>query len=108
MLEGQLSEKEKHLKDREVELQAAKRQLAELEAASDQTVRLFQADANEKEDLLRARETALKEQEKSSEDRLRALETQLVEKQGLVDTRSGEVESLRSKPAARSNWRMKG
>lgn len=96
-LEGQLSDKEKHLKDRELELQAVKGQLAELEAANDQTARLFQADAKEKEDLLRARESALKELEKRSEDRLRALETQLSEKQELVDDRSGEVESLRSK-----------
>lgn len=96
-LEGQLGEKEKSLKDREVELQAVKRQLAELDAANDQTVRLFQADAKEKEDLLRAREAALKELEKRSEDRLRALEAQLAEKQGLADARHGEVETLRSK-----------
>ena len=96
-LEGQLGEKEKSLKDREVELQAAKRQLAELDATNDQTVRLFQAGAKEKEDLLRAREAALKELEKRSEDRLRALEAQLAEKQELVDGRHGEVDSLRSK-----------
>ena len=96
-LQGQLSEKEKHLKNREVELQAAKRQLAELDAANDQTARLFQADAKEKDDLLRARESALKDLEKRSEERLRALEAQLAEKQGLVDARSGEVESLRSR-----------
>ena len=96
-LEGQLGEKEKSLKDREVELQAAKRQLAELDAANDQTVRLFQADAKEKDDLLRARDAALKELEKRSEDRLRALEAQLAETQGLAEVRHGEVESLRSK-----------
>ena len=96
-LEAQLNDKEKNLRNRELELQIAKRQLTEMDAASDQTVRKFQADAKAKDDLLRARESALKELEKRSADRLHALEAQLAEKQGLVDTRRGEVDSLRSK-----------
>ena len=96
-LEIQLGEKEKSLKDRELELATVKRQLAELDAGNDQTVRLFQADAKEKEDLLRSREEALAALEKRSADRLRALEMQLAERQGLVDSRGSEVEVLRSK-----------
>jgi chromosome segregation ATPase len=96
-LKAELSEKEKSLKDRELELQAAKRQLAELDSANDQTVRLFQAEAKEKDDLLRARDQALKELEKRSDDRVRAIEAQLAEKQGLAESRRGEIESLRSK-----------
>ena len=69
----------------------------ELAAANEQSARLFQADAKEKEDLLRARETALTALEKRSEDRLHALETQLAEKQAVVDTRASEAEVLRSK-----------
>jgi len=97
ILEGQISEKEKNLKDREVELEAAQRQLADLDAANEQTLRLFQADAKEKEDLLRARERELKELEKRGEDRLRAVEAQLAETKGMAEVRGGEVESLRSK-----------
>ena len=96
-LEGQLGEKDKTLKDRELELKTVQRQLAELDAANEQTARLFQADAKEKDDLLRAREATLTALEKRSEDRFHALETQLAEKQGLVDTRASEVEVLRAK-----------
>ena len=96
-LEGQLGDTAKTLKARERELETAQRQLLELNAANEQSARLFQADAKEKEDLLRAREAALTALEKRSEDRLRALETQLAEKQTLVDTRASESEVLRSK-----------
>lgn len=96
-LESALGEKEKRLKDRELELAAVQRQLAELEAANDQTAHLFQADAKEKEELLRQREAALNETEKRGEERLRALEAQLAERQSMIESRGGEVEMLRAK-----------
>src|SRR5439155_446132 len=96
-LESQLSLKDKLLNERDKELEALKGQLAREEAAKAQTESSLADELRKEKRALQAKDSAMKELEKSLTAKLQALEAQMREKQGLLQSRSTELDALRSK-----------
>ena len=95
-LESQLSLKDKLLNERDQELEALKRQLAREEAAKAQTESSLADELRKEKRALQAKDSAMKELERGLTAKLQALEAQLREKQGLLQSRSNELNALRS------------
>ena len=95
-LETQLNEKDKVMTEREKELATLKVQLTRTGAAKNQVESSLAEELRKEREALRAKDSAIKEQEKDWRGKLHALETQMNEKQELLQTRSTELEALKS------------
>jgi chromosome segregation ATPase len=95
---GRLAEKEKLLKDRDAELLALRSRvhaLAETGSAKAQSQGLLQQELKSQAEALRAKDAAIKEQEKKLDGKVQALEIQLTEKEGLLQSRSTELDGVK-------------
>jgi chromosome segregation ATPase len=95
-LEDQLNNKEKLLTERDKELDTLKMQLTRTGAAKNQVETSLAEELRKEREALRARDAAVKGLEKDWRGKLDALETQLTEKQELLQSRSTELEALKS------------
>lgn len=98
VFEGRLAEKEKLLKDRDAELQAFRSRvhaLAEKGSAKEQSQSLLQQELKSQAEALRAKDAAITELEKQLDGNIQALETELTEKEGLLQSRSTELDGLK-------------
>ena len=98
VLLGELSEKERQLKARDVELVTLKSNaLADTDPALARTPadRLLREELKKKTETLQAKDAAIKELEQRSNAKARLWESQLREKDGLLRDRDGELEGLR-------------
>jgi chromosome segregation ATPase len=95
-LETQLNEKDKVMTEREKELATLKVQLTRTGAAKNQVESSLAEELRKEREALRAKDSAIKELEKDWRGKLHALETQINEKQELLQTRSTELEALKS------------
>ena len=95
-LETQLNEKDKVMTEREKELATLKVQLTRTGAAKNQVESSLAEELRKEREALRAKDSAIKELEKDWRGKLHALETQMNEKQELLQTRSTELEALKS------------
>jgi chromosome segregation ATPase len=84
------------LQEREWELPAFKKQLAELSASKDQAVRSLEETVEKNTELPRMKESALNALENRGET-IRSLENQLTEKEELLVSRDADLKALRSK-----------
>ncbi len=99
-LETQLGEKDKLLRDREVELNGFQRQLREVETAREQMEERLQAELRKSEDERRAKERIAIEVEQRLTANVHALRTEVGEKDLLLQVRDGELTSLKSEVKA--------
>ncbi len=95
---GELSEKERQLKARDVELVTIKSNaLAETDSGLARTPadRLLREELKKKNEILQAKDAAIKELEQRLNAKTRLWESQLREKDGLLKGRDGELDGLR-------------
>ena len=95
---GRLAEKEKLLKDRDAELLALRSRvhaLAQTGSAKEQSQSLLQQELKSQAEALRAKDAAIKELEKKLDGKIHALEIQLTEKEGLLQSRSTELDGVK-------------
>jgi len=95
---GRLAEKEKLLKDRDAELLALRSRvhaLAQTGSAKEQSQSLLQQELKSHAEALRAKDAAIKEMEKKLDGNIQALEIQLTEKEGLLQSRSTELDGVK-------------
>jgi chromosome segregation ATPase len=95
-LENQLNDKEKLLRERDKELETFKAQLTRTGAAKNQVESSLAEELRKEREVLRTKDSDIKELEKEWRGKLHALETQMSEKQELLQIRSTELESLKS------------
>jgi chromosome segregation ATPase len=96
VLEGQLGDREKLVKGRDVEIGAVRQQLKEVIAAKEQAQLSFQQQLEQKGRDQQAKETAIKELEHRVGANIQALKTEIGEKDLLLQVRDGEIKSLKS------------
>jgi chromosome segregation ATPase len=96
-LESQLREKDELIHSGEAELNAFKKQLAELASSKEQAARTLQDDLRQKSELLDENAAAINALEERFSTRIHTLESALSEKQELVEARDAELKELRSK-----------
>lgn len=98
VFEGRLAEKEKLLKDRDAELLALRSKahaLAKTGSAKEQSRNLLQKQLESHGEALRAKDAIIKELETKTDGKMQALEIQLTEKEGLLQSRSTELDGLK-------------
>jgi len=95
-LETQVGVKETLLAERAKELEALKAQLARTGIAKTQAETLMAEELRKERQALQAKDSAVKDLEKKLTGTLRTLEAELSEKEGLLQSRSIELETLRS------------
>ena len=98
--ENQLREKAELLRERELELLAFKKQIAELNTAKEQAVRSLQETVKQNTDLLQTKDAALKTLENRFHETIRSLESQLSGKEELLESRDAELTAIGSKVGA--------
>ena len=82
------------LQEREQELLAFKKQLAELSASKDQAMRSLEETVEQNTELLRTKESALNALESRFSKTIRSLENQLTEKEELLVSRDADLKAL--------------
>ncbi|HUK40902.1 MAG TPA: hypothetical protein VLX11_07660 [Candidatus Acidoferrales bacterium] len=101
-LQKQLFDKDKLLKERDSEMDSLRSKIGSLTetlSISERTESMLLNDLKKEQRALRAKESAMKEQEHSLNARLRALETELHDKQELLGARAGEIDTLKAESA---------
>src|SRR5499425_2956111 len=102
-VESHLREKEELLKSRDGQLEALRSEvtvlterMAEIESVNKQAEGLLQEEVRRKEEVLQAKDVAIKELEEGLNAKVRAVESHLREKEELLKSRDGQLEALRS------------
>jgi len=95
-LEGQLSEREKLIKGRDVEINGLRRQLDDLAAAKEHSESSFQEQLEQRVKAQQASESGIKELEQRLGATVHALKTEVGEKNLLLEVRDGEISALQS------------
>src|SRR5262250_106183 len=106
-VESHLREKEELLKSRDGQLEALRSEvtalterMAEIESVNKQAEGLLQEEVRRKEEVLQAKDVAIKELEEGLNAKVRAVESHLREKEELLKSRDGQLEALRSEVTA--------
>ena len=97
--ESDLNVKELQLKGREAELDAFKKQVAELSASKEQSTRALQEELRKRNELLHEKEADAKALETRFTEKMRSLEIELAERQELLGGRATELAALTAKVA---------
>ena len=102
-VESHLSEKEELLKSRDGQLEALRSEvtalterMAEIESVNKQAEGLWQEEVRRKEEVLQAKDVAIKELEEGLNAKVHAVESHLREKEELLKSRDGQIQALRS------------
>src|SRR5215472_3323617 len=102
-VESHLREKEELLKSRDGQLQALRsevtvltQRMAEMESVNKQVQGLLQEEVMRKEEVLQAKDVAIKELEEGLNAKVHAVESHLREKEELLKSRDGQLQALRS------------
>src|SRR5215510_2281095 len=102
-VESHLREKEELLKSRDGQLEALRSEvtvlterMAEIESVNKQAEGLLQEEVRRKEEVLQAKDVAIKELEEGLNAKVHAVESHLSEKEELLKSRDGQLEALRS------------
>lgn len=95
-LETQQNLKEKLLKERDVELEALKAQLAKAATAKNQAEGFLAEELRKEKQALQEKDSAIKEVEKNLSGKVHALTVQLTEKEELLQVRNTEMEALKA------------
>jgi chromosome segregation ATPase len=110
-VESHLREKEELLKSRDGQLEALRSEvtalterMAEMESANKQVQGLLQEEVRRKEEVLQAKDFAIKELEEGLNAKVHAVESHLREKEELLKSRDGQLEALRFEK--RRCWRQ--
>jgi chromosome segregation ATPase len=98
-LETHMSVKEKLLRERDQELESLRSQLTQAGAAKTRAESFLTEEVKKEKQALQAKESAMKELEKSSSARIQGLTVQLTESEERLQVRSAELEALRSEVA---------
>src|SRR5215470_1026664 len=106
-VESHLREKEELLKSRDGQLEALRSEvtafterMAEMESVNKQAEGLLQEQVRRKEEVLQAKDFAIKELEEGLNAKVHAVESHLREKAELLKSRDGQLEALRSEVTA--------
>src|SRR5215467_15581037 len=106
-VESHLREKEDLLKSRDGQLEALRSEvtafterMAEMESVNKQVQGLLQEEVRRKEEVLQAKDVAIKELEEGLNAKVHAVESHLREKEELLKSRDGQLEALRSEVTA--------
>src|SRR5215470_2799878 len=106
-VESHLREKEELLKSRDGQLEALRSEvtvlterMAEIESVNKQAESLLQEEVRRKEEVLQAKDVAIKELEEGLNAKVHAVESHLSEKEELLKSRDGQLEALRSEVTA--------
>src|SRR5262244_2132043 len=106
-VESHLREKEELLKSRDGQLEALRSEvtafterMAEIESVNKQVQGLLQEEVVRKEEVLQAKDVAIKELEEGLNAKVHAVESHLREKEELLKSRDGQLEALRSEVTA--------
>jgi len=106
-VESHLREKEELLKSRDGQLRALRSEvtalterMAEIESVNKQAEDLLQEEVRRKEEVLQAKDVAIKELEEGLNAKVYAVESHLREKEELLKSRDGQLEALRSEVTA--------
>src|SRR5215813_2135167 len=103
-VENHRREKEAHLKSRDGQLEALRSEvtalMAEMESVNRQAEGLWQEEVRRKEEVLQAKDVAIKELEEGLNAKVHAVESHLREKEELLKSRDGQLEALRSEVTA--------
>src|SRR5919109_4073811 len=92
----QLTAQEKLVQQRDKELQALRAQLTETGMAKNEAESLLAEELRREKQALTVKDAAIKDLEKNLTVKVRNLESEMREKQALLDSRSSELESLKS------------
>src|SRR5499427_3083406 len=102
-VESHLREKEELLKSRDGQIQALRSEvtvlterMAEIESVNKQVQGLLQEEVRRKEEVLQAKDVAIKELEEGLNAKVHAVESHLREKEELLKSRDGQIQALRS------------
>src|SRR5215831_16601995 len=102
-VESHLRQKEELLKSRDAQLEALRSEvtvlterMAEIESVNKQAEGLLQEEVRKKEEVLQAKDVAIKELEEGLNAKVHAVESHLREKAELLKSRDGQLEALRS------------
>src|SRR5215469_13871357 len=102
-VESHLREKAELLKSRDGQLEALRSEvtafterMAEMESVNKQVQGLLQEEVRRKEEVLQAKDVAIKELEEGLNAKVHAVESHLREKEELLKSRDGQLEALRS------------
>src|SRR5499433_2996311 len=102
-VESHLREKEELLKSRDGQLEALRSEvtvlterMAEIESVNKQAEGLLQEQVRRKEEVLQAKDVAIRELEEGLNAKVHAVESHLREKEELLKSRDGQLEALRS------------
>jgi chromosome segregation ATPase len=96
LLEGQLFDKDKLLKNRDAETHNFRRQIEELSAVKAEAERVLQEQAKQSGQWQQAQDAAIKEVEQRYGMTVQGLKTEVGEKDLLLEVRDGEINSLKS------------
>src|SRR5499425_3372922 len=106
-VESHLREKEELLKSRDGQLEALRSEvtalterMAGMESVNKQAEDLLQEEVRRKEEVLQAKDVAIKELEEGLNAKVHAVESHLSEKEELLKSRDGQLEALRSEVTA--------
>src|SRR5262249_744399 len=106
-VESPLREKEELWKSRDGQLEAVRSEvtvlterMAEIESVNKQAEGLLQEEVRRKEEVLQAKDVAIKELEEGLNAKVHAVESHLSEKEELLKSRDGQLEALRSELTA--------
>src|SRR5262250_3409942 len=106
-VESHLREKEELLKSRDGQLEALRSEvtvlterMAEIESVNKQAEGLLQEEVRRKEEVLQAKDVAIRELEEGLNAKVHAVESHLREKEELLKSRDGQLEALRSEVTA--------
>src|SRR5215470_10878739 len=102
-VESHLREKEELLKSRDGQLEALRSEvtvlterMAEIESVNKQAEGLLQEEVRRKEEVLQAKDVAIKELEEGLNAKVHAVESHLREKEELLKSRDSQIQALRS------------
>src|SRR5215813_9135395 len=106
-VESHLREKAELLKSRDGQLEALRSEvtvlterMAEIESVNKQAEGLLQEEVRRKEEVLQAKDVAIKELEEGLNAKVHAVESHLSEKEELLKSRDGQLQALRSEVTA--------
>src|SRR5215469_14262905 len=106
-VESHLREKEELLKSRDGQLEALRSEvtvlterMAEMESVNKQAEGLLQEEVRRKEEVLQAKDVAIRELEEGLNAKVYAVESHLREKEELLKSRDGQIQALRSEVTA--------